>query len=77
MKQMEKGPWKPQEKELSESAKRLLRELEKNPKLTLTQLSYRLETSTATLSRLMKPLKDQGILRRVGSRKAGSWEVHL
>ena len=46
-----------------------------NPKITLDELAMRLGKSRSTVARIIRQLREKGIIRRVGSDKAGYWEV--
>jgi len=46
-----------------------------NPHITKTELSNQLNKSTATISRILKSLKDKGLIERVGAKKTGYWKI--
>lgn len=46
-----------------------------NPNITASGIAERLGISIATAKRRIKALKDNGIIKRVGSDKAGSWQI--
>lgn len=46
-----------------------------NPKITLDDLAMRLGKSRSTVARIIRQLREKGIIRRVGSDKTGYWEV--
>lgn len=60
---------------LSRTEKRVLYEIQNNPHITKNELCVVLEIGKSTVSRATKKLKDQGIIERVGSTKAGYWKV--
>ena len=47
-----------------------------NPKITLEELADQLNKSRRTISRIIKKLQDDGIISRIGSDKAGYWQVN-
>lgn len=49
--------------------------LKANLHLTLDELALQLNKSRSTISRIMKKLRDEGVVVRVGSDKAGFWQV--
>lgn len=46
-----------------------------NPKTTAQKVAHALGVTDRTIKRHLKTLRGQGRLRRVGSDKAGHWEV--
>ena len=46
-----------------------------NPAATYDEMQAKLEKNRTTIMRNIQQLKEIGILRRVGSKKAGLWEV--
>ena len=53
----------------------LLDVLRESPTATRTTLAVRFDVSSATIARRLKTLQSAGAIRRVGSRKTGSWIV--
>jgi Fic family protein len=53
----------------------LLAEIRKNPNVTAAELATRLHLSQRQVERIIKELKDQGLLSRVGARKRGEWVI--
>jgi len=49
--------------------------LKDNPKLTLKQIAVKANISYATARREMDALREKGAVKRIGSDKAGCWEV--
>ena len=49
--------------------------LQKNPGMTIAQLSEALEKSSSAIERALRKLREQARLRRVGPDKGGKWEV--
>ena len=58
---------------LSETDKSVLKEIKKNPELTVQQLTDTIQRSLRTLERSIKKLKDQKYIKRQGSKKSGHW----
>ena len=56
--------------------KRLLLLLNSNPSLTATEAAERMGMSLRGVEKLMKKLKDIGVIRRQGSRKNGLWIIN-
>lgn len=52
----------------------LIRRLKNAPRLTTAQLASLLKTSTRTIERHLKYLREQGVIKRAGSKKTGHWE---
>jgi len=46
-----------------------------DPKITLDEISLRLNKSRRTITRYIKKLQDEGIISRTGSDKTGHWQV--
>lgn len=49
--------------------------LRANPKATAQKLGLALGVTDKTIKRHLKALREQGRLKRVGSDKAGHWEI--
>lgn len=47
-----------------------------NPKITLEEIAEKLNKSKRTISRVVKKLQDDGVISRIGSDKAGYWQVN-
>jgi ATP-dependent DNA helicase RecG len=60
---------------LNELAEQILTLITANPSTSYEQLAEATQKNRSTVMRSLKRLKDMGILRRVGSKKAGHWEV--
>ena len=54
----------------------LLSVLRESPTATRTALAVRFGVSSATIARRLKGLQEAGKVRRIGSRKAGTWRVN-
>ena len=60
---------------LSANEKQLLILLNANPSLTVQEISVRTSMTQRGVEKLMKRLKDAGIIERQGSRKSGFWKT--
>lgn len=68
---------KPHDDALDEALeKRLLMVLIENPKIKQTDLVATLDSSRATIQRMMKTLTDNSKIERKGGKRYGYWEVH-
>lgn len=47
-----------------------------NPKITIDELSLRLNKSRRTVTRIIKKLQEESLIFRIGSDKTGHWEVN-
>lgn len=59
----------------SATEQRILREIEKNPHITISALAEKIVKSQRTIERTMKQLREQGIIQRKGSNKSGVWLI--
>ena len=50
-------------------------ELKENAKATHSEISKEIGISEKTVSRIIKKLKDNGIIKRVEANKNGHWEI--
>ena len=55
----------------------IIEALTDNPRLNQEQLSETIGTSAKDIEWNLRKLKEDGIIRRVGADKGGSWEVLL
>jgi len=46
-----------------------------NPKVTVQKLAHTLGVTERTIKRILKTFQDKGIVKRIGSRKIGHWEI--
>ena len=53
----------------------IMNAITENPKITQKNIANKTGLSTRTVSREIKNLRDSGVLRRVGSDRAGHWEI--
>lgn len=60
---------------LSKTQIGILRAICKNPEISYDELDEAMGLNRTTVMRNIRKLKEQGYLRRVGSKKTGSWEV--
>jgi len=51
--------------------------MQNNPKISITALASELGISTTAIEKHITRLKEQNIIKRVGSAKGGHWEVIL
>ena len=64
-------------KDLSDDEKKLIEILYKKPNMTAAEISTELAFSTRKISRLVKGLRESGVITRIGSNKNGYWQVNL
>lgn len=60
---------------LSETAQKILKLIRQNNNITINELVEELQKDRRTISRNIKLLKEQGLLKRIGSDKTGYWEI--
>jgi Fic family protein len=65
----------PLNSDLGELADKILTMLRANPKVTAQKMALALGVSDKTVKRHLKPLREQGRIHRVGSDKAGHWDI--
>ena len=61
---------------INEIDKKIIIEINNNKYLTIPELSIKIEKSEPTIHRHIDTLVSKGIIKRVGSRKTGYWELH-
>lgn len=71
----EKGKEKSKDKGKEKSTEKILRLIAKNPKMTIRELADDLDFSLAGIEKVIRTLKKQGRLSRMGPDKGGHWEV--
>ena len=49
--------------------------IRQNKNITAKQISGQLQISLSTTKRIIKELKEQGIIERIGSDKSGYWKI--
>ena len=60
---------------LGQSRRRIISLIGETPRITIPLLSQKLGVSTTAIEKHISLLKKKGILRRVGTRKTGHWEI--
>jgi predicted HTH transcriptional regulator len=70
-----KGHRDPLNDPLNKIQVQLLNALKTKPKADYTTLAKILDVSPATVKRNIQKLKEMGVLKRIGSKKTGYWEV--
>ncbi len=60
---------------LNETAQKILQEMRNNPNVTTRELVDLVGVWQSNVNANIKKLRERGYIRRVGSRKAGQWEV--
>jgi len=54
----------------------IAKEISKDPKITISELSQIVGISTTAIENNITKLKEKGILKRIGPDKGGYWEVN-
>lgn len=62
-------------KELTENQEIIITEIKKNPRVTTEELGKIVGISSRKIRENIKKLKNEGLIRRVGGRKKGYWEI--
>ncbi len=57
------------------SDQKIIELISQNPKITIDELMHKLDFSASGVKKIIKTLKEQGKLKRVGPAKGGHWEV--
>jgi len=60
---------------LAESQQKIIRLVLKNPKISKKEMAEKVGISTTAIDKNIAALKEKNILKRVGSDRAGHWEV--
>ena len=55
--------------------KKVLLAVKENPSITIRQLTEKTGIAKATLEREIRKMKQNGLIKRIGSDKTGHWEV--
>lgn len=55
--------------------KMILSAIRENPHITQMQIAIKLNRSDRQIRRVIKELREKGIIERIGSRKSGQWIV--
>ncbi len=66
---------KTNQKTNQKSDQKILSLLKKNSTITINELSKKTGLSDSGIKRVLKKLKDEGVIKRVGGLKGGYWEV--
>ncbi|MBD5353083.1 MAG: winged helix-turn-helix transcriptional regulator, partial [Bacteroides sp.] len=74
-KSSEKGSEKSSEKGSKKTRDRIVCEMKENPSVTINELALMLSISDRAVSKHLKKLQAEGIIRRVGADRGGYWEV--
>ena len=53
----------------------LVARIEENPSISYDMLAEKLNKNRTTVMRNIQKLKEMGVLKRIGSKKTGYWEV--
>ncbi len=62
---------------MNQSQQKICQEIHRNEKITIDKLSEKIGISTTAIEKNISKLKENGILKRVGGRKEGHWELQL
>ena len=65
------------EAKLTEIEKRICKLIKEEPQITQPQLQERLELSRSKVQRVMKKLREKGVIEHVGSKRNGYWNVDI
>lgn len=71
----QKGSEKSSEKGSKKTRDRIVCEMKKNPSVTINELAIMLSISGRAVSKHLKKVQAEGIIRRVGADRGGSWEI--
>ena len=71
----EKGSEKSSEKGSKKTRDRIVCEMKENPLVTINELATMLSISDRAVSKHLKKLQEEGIIKRVGADRGGFWEV--
>lgn len=63
------------EDELTEIEERICKLIKEEPQITQLQLQERLELSRSKVQRVMKKLREKGVIEHIGSKRSGYWNV--
>ncbi|MDO5563842.1 MAG: ATP-binding protein [Eubacteriales bacterium] len=56
--------------------KEIIRMVSENPKLTMAEIAEKLNVTKRTIERIVKGLREKGVIERKGGKRYGYWEVH-
>jgi len=60
---------------LSDNERTVFEEMQAHPKVTANELSEILNINLRNTKKIIEKLKEKGLVKRMGSRKTGHWEV--
>ena len=60
---------------LSETERFILEKMHTSPDISISVLSGEIGRDISTIKRAIKSLKEKGFIRRVGTTRAGHWEI--
>jgi predicted HTH transcriptional regulator len=60
---------------LSDNERTVFEEMQAHPKVTANELSEILNINLRNTKKIIEKLKEKGLVKRIGSRKTGHWEV--
>ena len=60
---------------LNETDKKVLKEMKNNPYSTMNEISNKIKSSESNVEKIIKKLKNNNVIKRIGSNKNGYWEV--
>ena len=61
----------------TKNEEKLLNELYENPNITQVELSQKLNISKRAIIKIIKKLKENGIIERIGSNRKGFWKINV
>lgn len=65
------------EDELTEIEERICKLIKEEPQITQLQLQERLELSRRKVQRVMKKLREKGVIEHIGSKRSSYWNVDI
>lgn len=71
----EKSSQKGSEKSSQKTRDRIIKEMQDNPEVTINQLATLISISERAVSKHIKKLQEQNVIRRIGPDRGGSWKV--
>lgn len=71
----EKGSEKSSEKGSEKPRERIVSEMSENPFVTINELATMLSISDRAVSKHLKKLQEEGVIKRIGADRGGHWEV--
>lgn len=64
------------QKSSQKSDQKILTAIKNNPDITINEISEEIKMSVSGVKKVLKQLREKGIIERVGSRKGGHWEIN-